>query len=592
VHHSTVSNLDLLPQVSLMPGIVVCANPSCARRFGIPEGAKDKKVQCPFCNQIFRVSLASPPIKQAPARSSLPRSVPTASSSGRRRPFVGGVFLTALLFGGLLMAFLLLRPDADDGSERNLSQFREQADESQKKAETYERVIANLRKKTKAEADASEAAFADLRKKTRTEADTIEAANAELRKNAKAEAEASNAAISVLRKMAASETEAKINAQMAEEQAKRNLDAAGEDLLKLQQSIEAVNAALEKAMARTEEAETTARSKAAALEALRNRLAYKDIDEHALSALPEAENSIESLAKYLGAAAADDKQKARAIYRWITGRIAYDAKNFLAGTPSDTRPEAVLKNRVAVCEGYANLFVALSGRMNLKAVKVSGKGKGPGYIPPSRNVSSEEKMWFNSLGGHSWNAVWLDNQWWLIDSTWGAGHLKDTKFVRRYVEFYFLAAPEKLGFTHLPQDPQWHLTKTPLTPQQFVDWPNAEPEHWALGITPAAVRAQLLDQPQKGLVLAYNTNSSRPGAVASVAMPLAEFLDAGKEYTFKFNSEELEKMSCRQGGKNQFFRHVGNEFQITIRPQQGQFIIDGWPRNGGKGFGILSYMVQ
>ena len=51
---------------------------------------------------------------------------------------------------------------------------------------------------------------------------------------------------------------------------------------------------------------------------------------------------------------------------------------------------------------------------------------------------------------HKNNAVRLNSQWYPIDLIWGAGHLKDKKFVKCYNEFYFLSNQELL-ITHIFQ---------------------------------------------------------------------------------------------------------------------------------------------
>src|SRR5580704_9177499 len=74
---------------------------------------------------------------------------------------------------------------------------------------------------------------------------------------------------------------------------------------------------------------------------------YEAIDQHALKAGPDDESSVASLAAYLKSVCKTDKEKARAIFRWITDRVRYDADAFFSGKPSDTIPEAVLKSRKA-----------------------------------------------------------------------------------------------------------------------------------------------------------------------------------------------------------------------------------------------------
>lgn len=57
---------------------------------------------------------------------------------------------------------------------------------------------------------------------------------------------------------------------------------------------------------------------------------YRAIDEHALKAPKELENSIDSLVDYLIKPARNDKEKLRAIFRWISTNISYDTEGFWA----------------------------------------------------------------------------------------------------------------------------------------------------------------------------------------------------------------------------------------------------------------------
>src|SRR5262249_37909649 len=144
----------------------------------------------------------------------------------------------------------------------------------------------------------------------------------------------------------------------------------------------------------------------------------KDIDDHALQAPPEAEKLLSALAKYLAKPCKSEQEKARAIYRWITDRIAYDAEGFLSGKHPSSRPDVVLKDRKAVCEGYASLYVDLATRMGLTVEKVSGYAKTAARTPGA--TFAKER--------HAWNAVQIQGRWGLIDATWGAGFLNGAKF--------------------------------------------------------------------------------------------------------------------------------------------------------------------
>src|SRR5579872_2450201 len=148
------------------------------------------------------------------------------------------------------------------------------------------------------------------------------------------------------------------------------------------------------------------------------------IDQHALKAPATEEESVESLAKYLVQPARSDGEKVRAIYRWVTDRIRYDVDSFLSGKTGDNSTRAALDNRRVVCEGYSNLVRDLCKAAGIKVVKVTGRAKGVGYVPGARGAQ------FN----HAWNAVKIDDQWCLLDATWGAGDVNGKMFVKRFRE--------------------------------------------------------------------------------------------------------------------------------------------------------------
>lgn len=160
---------------------------------------------------------------------------------------------------------------------------------------------------------------------------------------------------------------------------------------------------------------------------------YELIDRHALNVPTQAERSINSLAMYLKQPTRNDYEKARAIYRWVTNNIAYDAASYFTGDCRDDSPEKVLWTRKAVCSGYANLFLALGQAIGINVEKVIGTARVNDFA-----------------GSHAWNVVTINGQRYWVDSTWGAGYV-DTQtksFIPYFNEAYFLVAPHRLAQTH------------------------------------------------------------------------------------------------------------------------------------------------
>jgi len=184
------------------------------------------------------------------------------------------------------------------------------------------------------------------------------------------------------------------------------------------------------------------------------------VDKHALAAPPAVETSVEKLAAYLGEGRLTEEEKARAIFRWITDRVAYDVEGFLKGNYPDPSPENVLRTRLAVCEGYARLFNALAQEVGLESELVAGRSKGYGF---SSEEAAQKKQ-----ADHAWNAVKLDGKWRLVDSTWGAGGMgPEKKFLKRFNEHWFSTRPEQFIYDHFPEEQRWQLLARPLSLQQF-----------------------------------------------------------------------------------------------------------------------------
>ena len=144
-----------------------------------------------------------------------------------------------------------------------------------------------------------------------------------------------------------------------------------------------------------------------------------------------------------------DKEKSFVIFLWICDNIAYDVDSYFAGRDVDCTPQGVYKNGSSVCSGYSRLYKDFADYLNLEVECVSCYAKGAGYYAGQKLTSID----------HEYNVIKLNNKWYPIDSTWGAGHTEGKKYIKCYTEFYFLANPELLIKTHFPADDKWQLTK-------------------------------------------------------------------------------------------------------------------------------------
>ena len=168
--------------------------------------------------------------------------------------------------------------------------------------------------------------------------------------------------------------------------------------------------------------------------------------------------SVDALSSYIKQNFTTDSTRVRAIYVWIANHINYDFPRFLArdkNPGSLFQPVAdVLSTRMAVCQGYAELFVALCKGVGVNAIVIPGYTKKQGKVSP---VS------------HAWVAAELSGNWYLFDPTWGAGYIRDEQYVRKFNNTFYKMLPANAIADHIPFDPLYQFLSYPVTHKEFID---------------------------------------------------------------------------------------------------------------------------
>ncbi|MGE5943305.1 MAG: transglutaminase domain-containing protein, partial [Flavobacteriales bacterium] len=122
----------------------------------------------------------------------------------------------------------------------------------------------------------------------------------------------------------------------------------------------------------------------------------------------------------------------------------------------------LLNDKKTICSGYAYLVKELSILANIPCEIVDGY---------SRTINTNVNK--IDIPNHSWNAVKLNNKWYLVDATLASGFylVNENKFIKNYNDGYFLAEPELFSKNHYPLDKKWLLIENNLSLQQFVETP-------------------------------------------------------------------------------------------------------------------------
>lgn len=185
--------------------------------------------------------------------------------------------------------------------------------------------------------------------------------------------------------------------------------------------------------------------------------------------------TVDSLASMITASYKTDLEKTRAIFSWIAQHVSYNTGIYNAGkgyrpvkffldaddtvsskSAVEQTAERVFKRRIAVCDGYAKLFKTLCDYTGVESELVLGYGKC--YL--------EKDVKFRT--NHTWNAVKIDSNWYLLDVTWASGFVSfSNEFVYRLDDSYFLTPPQQFILDHYPEDLKWTLLERPPTIREF-----------------------------------------------------------------------------------------------------------------------------
>ncbi len=307
---------------------------------------------------------------------------------------------------------------------------------------------------------------------------------------------------------------------------------------------------------------------------------FTEIDKHALAATADDEKTLASLARYLAGPCKTDTDKARAAYRWVTDRIAYDVDAYLAGRATDESAETALKRRMATCGGSVNLYLDLCKRMGLEAVKVNGHVKIDGV--PSDRVFTDRRYI------HTWNAVNLAGAWKLVDTTWGAGTVEGKVFVKGFNPYYFCTPPDRLLFTHLPTDRKWQLVEKPISDAEFLRRPMVGP---ALMETNVSTKDLLAAADGKDFAGFPIVGTGGRGQFTEARFPLNKTLKAGEEYVFEFRSATLADMAIVIEGQAIAFEKNGDKLTAKVTARKGKLAV-GVKVKEGRYDAVLLYMVE
>ncbi|SDG94920.1 transglutaminase domain-containing protein [Winogradskyella thalassocola] len=198
-----------------------------------------------------------------------------------------------------------------------------------------------------------------------------------------------------------------------------------------------------------------------------DHLDFKKSDSIALVYKNEGLYNLPQLAFQLTSTLDTDAERFRAIYRWVCNNISNNYSLYLKHKRKTERFKndslklknwnddfrkklfnKLLKDQSTICTGYAYLVKELAQLAHIDCEIVQGYGR--------VSTTDLEKL---DQPNHSWNAVKLNNKWYLCDPTWASGipDPKTNRFTFQYNDGFFLTNPKLFAVNHFPVEEKWWL---------------------------------------------------------------------------------------------------------------------------------------
>ncbi len=155
----------------------------------------------------------------------------------------------------------------------------------------------------------------------------------------------------------------------------------------------------------------------------------------------------------------DPELLAAIIYRWVAINISYDVVSLNPSTRAQQDPDRVLRDRKAVCEGYACLSDYLLSQNHIESRIVHGIAK-----TDESKIGRPLTLEANS---HAWLIVKWNGQWHILEPTWASGCVSDGKFEGDFTWDWFDTNPAIAVYTHIPDEDWMQLLKNPFSKSEI-----------------------------------------------------------------------------------------------------------------------------
>ena len=210
----------------------------------------------------------------------------------------------------------------------------------------------------------------------------------------------------------------------------------------------------------------------------------------------------------------EKKDKARAIFYWISNNISLDPKAIKLNDNKKDDPVLVVQARKATPLGFATLIQEMCSMANIRCLVVDG------YIKNNPEEINNKPDEIN----HSWNVVQLGQspeEWYYVDAAKASGSLdkKMTGFTKLFTSEYFFADKALFNLDHYPDNSAWQLGGDQKSLKEFYALPVIGNIAYTYGLQkPTPLTGHIKTKITNSVSFSFLYNSSKPITEISIIM--------------------------------------------------------------------------
>jgi transglutaminase/protease-like cytokinesis protein 3 len=203
-------------------------------------------------------------------------------------------------------------------------------------------------------------------------------------------------------------------------------------------------------------------------------LSLVDKSARFVNSLPPMTNPMSLAQGYVCRPYKSDVQRLRAIFTWVSEKIAWDEPVEEVGIDL----KRVLQTKRGSPQEVASLVREMCAAVGLHAEAIKGYLKSPGELFELDSLSR---------ANHWWNAVLVDGEWRFMDCSLASPtNPRRNQFVTNNIStaesWYFLARPLEICYTHVPLVHEEQHICPPISPDVLLALPSTCPPYFKMGL--------------------------------------------------------------------------------------------------------------